>query len=161
MTHFRLPRKTKKALAGKLWLYPADEKGDSLMAHPGISQEDYTAIKQGVVQSLLHRHEGKTVGKDRRKKLNQEIMVSDEKLRSYVNDIFREDLRQSSYNTLIKAKNKPRAIIAYYNFVNAYHLLENGDDSFGNICCLAVDLAKDLLKDKKARRKKAPKRYKR
>ena len=38
MKKFRLPRKIKKKLYG-LWLYPKDEKGNSLMAHPKTSQE--------------------------------------------------------------------------------------------------------------------------
>ncbi len=40
-------------------------------------------------------------------------------------------------------------LVAYYNFVNAYHRYEQGDDSFGNICCLAIDRAKELLKGRK------------
>jgi len=160
MKRFILPRKTKKSLKGKLWLYPADEKGNPLMAQPNTSQEDYTAIKQGIVQNLLHRKGANTERKERRKKLNQEIMVTDDELRNYVNDIIRQDLRYSSYNTLIEAKNNPRAIIAYYNFVNAYHLLEKGEDSSGNICCLAIALAKDRLKAEKTKRRKIRKRKK-
>ena len=53
MKQFRLPRKIKKSLKGNLWLYPADEKGNSLIAHPTNSQEDYLAIKQGIVKNLL------------------------------------------------------------------------------------------------------------
>jgi hypothetical protein len=40
MNKFRLPRKTKKSLKKTMWLYPPDEKGNSLMAWPAKSQED-------------------------------------------------------------------------------------------------------------------------
>lgn len=151
MKRFRLPRKIKKSLNGHIWLYPADEKGNSLMAHPTISQEDYTAIKQNIVKNLFDRKNTREERKEQRAKLNREIIVSDEELRNYIDDIIRKDLRNSSYNTLIEAKNNPKSIIAYYNFINAYHLFEKGEDSFGNICCLSIDLAKDLLKAKKTK----------
>ncbi len=51
MQKFRLPRKIKKKLKRQLWLYPADEKGNSLMAWPQKSQIDYTAIKEGTVRN--------------------------------------------------------------------------------------------------------------
>jgi hypothetical protein len=67
-------------------------------------------------------------------------------LKTYVNEIIREDLRYSFYNTLLQAKNNKRAIQAYFNFINAYHLYKDGEESYGNICCLAVDRARELLK---------------
>lgn len=146
---FRLPRKIKKALKGDIWLYPADEKGNSLAAFPAKSQEDYTALKKGIVRSLIDPKNAKERRKSFREKLDKETFVSDEELKRYVDDIIREDLRTSSYDTLIAAKNNPKAITAYYNFVNAYQLYEKGDESYGNICCLALDKAKDLLKRKK------------
>ncbi len=48
MKQFRLPRKTKKRLKKTFWLFPPDEKGNSLMASPAESFEDYSALKQGV-----------------------------------------------------------------------------------------------------------------
>lgn len=146
MKKFRLPRKIKKSLKGNLWLYPADEKGNSLMAFPARSQEDYTALKNGIVRNIIDPKNAKARRKAFREKLDKETIVSDEELRRYVDDIIREDLRASSYNTLIAAKNSPKAINAYHNFVNAYHLYEEGDDSYGNICCMAIDRAKELLK---------------
>ncbi|CAN5260031.1 hypothetical protein BH23BAC1_BH23BAC1_18670 [soil metagenome] len=149
MKLFRLPRKIKKSLKGNIWLYPADEKGNSLMAFPSRSQEDYTALKQGIVRNLIDQknaREGREAFKD---KITKEIIVSDEELKRYVNEIIREDLRTSSYNTLIAAKNNPKAVIAYYNFVNAYQLYEKGDSSYRNICCLSLDKATGLLKKKK------------
>ena len=146
---FRLPRKVKKKLKGNLWLYPADEKGNSLMASPTRSQKDFTSVKEGVVRNLMDPKNAKAKRKAFREKMNKENVVSDEKLQLYVNDIFREDIRRSAFNTLIAAKNNPKAIIAYYNFVNAYQLNEAGEDSYGNICCMALDRAEDLLKKRK------------
>jgi hypothetical protein len=63
-----------------------------------------------------------------------------------VDDIFRKEVRRSSYETLLSAKNNSRAIIAYYNFINAYQLMQQGEVSYGNTCCMSVDHAKELLK---------------
>lgn len=153
MKKFRLPRKTKKALKGNLWLYPADEKGNSLMAHPTKYQKDYSALKQGVVRNLIDPKNSRARRKAFREKLDKENYVTDEELKSYVDDIIREDLRNSSYNTLIKAKNNPKAVKAYFNFVNAYQIFSAGKDSYGNICCLAIDSAKELLKETKKKKK--------
>jgi len=142
---FRLPRKTKKSLKGKLWLYPADGDGSSVMAFPRRSQEDYTALKKGAVKDLMNTDEARARGKEMKEILDKETVVSDEELKRYVDNIIREDLRRSSYNTLIAAKNNPKAISAYYDFVNAYQVYQ-ADGSYGNICCLAIDKAKDLLK---------------
>jgi hypothetical protein len=154
MKRFRLPRKIKKSLKGNLWLYPADEKGNSLMAFPSKSQEDYTALKKGVIRNLIDPKNTKARRKEFREKLDKETIVSDAELKHYVDNIIREDLRTSSYNTLIEAKNNPKAIIAYYNFVNAYQLHERGDESYGNICCLSIDKAVELLKKQKKKKKK-------
>ena len=81
-----------------------------------------------------------------RERLNKETFVSDEELKRYVDDIIREDLRRSSYNTLVAAKNIPKAIGAYHDFVNAFQVYESGEQSYGNICCLAIDKAEELLK---------------
>ena len=116
------------------------------MAFPARSQEDYTALKNGTVRNLIDPKGAKTRRKAFGEKLDKETIVSEEELKRYVDDIFREDLRTSSYNTLIAAKNSPKAINAYHNFVNAYQLYEKGEDSFGNICCMALDRAEELLK---------------
>ena len=149
MKQFRLPRKIKKSLKKGLWLYPPDEKGNSLMASPAKSQEDFMAVKKGIARNLFDLKESKSRRKKLQKQLDKEVIVPDEELRNYVHEIIREDIRNSSYNKLIEAKNNPKAIVAYYNFVNAYHLYKQGDSSFGNICCLAVDKAKELLNNKK------------
>ena len=132
------------------------------MAHPERSQEDYDALKQGVVQNFLSKERIKAGIEERRKKLDQEIIIPDQQLKDYVDNVIREDLRWSSYDTLIRAKSNPEARIAYYNFINAYRLMEQGEDSYGNICCMAIDLAKERLKEARLRkRKKQKKRWSR
>ena len=146
---FRLPRKVKKKLKTELWLYPADQKGNRLMAFPYKKQEDYLAMKKGIVKSLFGwgSPEEKEESKIEFKALDNEIYISDEQLKKYVDDIFAEKYRNSSYRILLEAKNHPKAKKGYFNFVNAYHKnLE--ESSFGNICCMAVDSAKELLKKK-------------
>lgn len=130
-----------------MWLYPPDEKGNSLMAWPTKSQEDYTAVKKGIARKFPDSTKAKR--KKISAQLDKEIYVDDHVLKTYVDDIIREDLRNSSYTTLIKAKNNPKAAKAYFNFVNAYQLFEKGEDSFGNICCLAIESAKERLRHKK------------
>lgn len=144
MDKFRLPRKIKKSLKKTMWLYPPDEKGNSRMAWPTKSQKDYTAIKEGILRKFPDST--KAERKQFTAELDKEIFVDDKVLKAYVDDILREDLRSSSYRTLIEAKNNPKAVKAYFNFVNAYQLFKKGKDSYGNICCLAIDSAEALLK---------------
>ena len=146
MKGFRLPRKTKKILKKTLWLYPTGEDGNSIMAFPTKSFDDYTAMKQGIVRPFPDKKNSRARRKEFRDKINKEIFVPDNQLKAYVDGIIRKELRVSSYNILLEAKRKPQAQKAYFNFVNAYQLYEKGEDSYGNICCLAVDWAKNLLK---------------
>ncbi|MBN1416203.1 MAG: hypothetical protein JW973_13965 [Bacteroidales bacterium] len=146
MKHFRLPRKTKKAMKKTMWFYPADENGNLLLADPGKSPEDYIAYKQGVLRPLPDKRNSRARMREFREKLNKAVYIPDEELRSYVNKVIIKDFQVSSYNTLIEAKNNKHAVIAYFNFVNAYNIYAAGNDSYGNICCMAVDRAKDLLK---------------
>lgn len=145
MKKFRLPRKIKKKLNGNLWLYPADEKGNSLMAFPCRSREDYTAVKGRKARDLMYNENPKAAKKDYWEKLNKEVAATDEEIRNFVDNIFAEKFRASSYDTLIKARNHPKAVVSYYNFVNAWHLSKT-EDGYDNICCLAVDKAKALLR---------------
>jgi len=147
MKKFRLPRKTKKKLKGTIWLYPADEKGNSLMAWPTRLQKDYDAVKKGIVRDIMA---GSTKATRKKEKaiLDKAIEVSDGQLKIFVDKIFAKEYRNSSYHTLIKAKNSSKAVVAYYNFINAYNLAEKGEGSYSNICCMSVDLARDLLKRK-------------
>ena len=147
MEKFKLPRKLKKSLQKTMWLYPEDEKGSSLMAWPAKSQEDFEAYKKGIVTKFPESN--KAERKRDRAILDKEIYVEDNVLKNYVEDMIRKDLHFSFYNTLIEAKNTPRAKVAYFNFINAYHLYQNGKDSYANICCMSVDWANELLKNKR------------
>lgn len=145
MKKFRLARKIKKSLKGKFLLYPPDEKGSRQMAFPARNQQDYDAFKKKIVSDLFEDETEKAERKQQNLLLNNPILVSDEELRLMVDEILAWKYRTSSYSTLVAAKNNPKAIVAYYNFVNAYNL-SKPDDSFANICCLAVDNAKSLLR---------------
>ena len=144
-TKFRLPRKLKKYLKQGAWLYPPDEEGNRTMAFPSRYKDDYEAWKKGIVTSFFKKSEEERERLDKEfKVLDDEIFVSDEKLKTYVDDIFAKQYRLNSYNILLQAKNHPTAKRGYFNFINAYH--KHGEDgSFGNICCLSVDLARGLL----------------
>jgi len=147
MKKFKIPRKLKKRLKKGSWLYQPDENGNSMMASPHRYQEDFIAYKKGVLRNLIDEHSSRQRRLEFREKIDGEIKVPDEDLKKYVDAIIRKELRNSSYETLIKAKNSKKAISAYYNFVNAYQLVEKGEDSFANICCLAIENAEKLLKD--------------
>jgi hypothetical protein len=149
LKQYRLPRKIKKKLSSKFWLYPEDENGSSLMANPKYSQEHYNAIKKGIATEFPDPKTRKIRQKEQNEKLSKEIVVSDVLLKEYVNEIFAEEFRFASLNTLLNAKANPKAIIAYYNFINAYNLYKSGEESFGNICCASVDHARDLMRKKK------------
>ncbi len=145
MEKFRVPRKLKKKLKKTIWLYPSDKKGNSLMAWPTRSQKDYTALRKGVVKDIM-AGSTKATRKKEKEMLARPIEVKDEELRTFVDEVFAEEYRNSSFNTLIEAKKNSKAIVAYYNFINAYYLIQKGEDAYGNVCCMAVDHAKQLLK---------------
>lgn len=77
MKQFRLPRKEKKSLKKGLWLFPPDEKGNSLMARPAKSQDDYTAVKKGIARNLFDLKELKSRRKRLREQLDKEVIVPD------------------------------------------------------------------------------------
>ena len=145
MKKFRLPRKIKKKLKG-LYLYPADEKGGSLAAWPKRSQEDYDALKKGIVRNLNDKKNSKAKRKEYREKMFAPIEISDKKLKEAVDYIFAEEYKETSYKTLLKAKEHPVAIESYYAFVNAYNLVLNGESSYGNVCCMTIDSAESEMK---------------
>jgi len=60
--------------------------------------------------------------------------------------MMRKDIRRSSYETLLAAKKHPKAVVAYYQFINAYLLSEEVGGDHGNICCMAIDRARELLR---------------
>jgi hypothetical protein len=57
---FRLPRKTKKAFQYTLWLYPTDAEGNSVVAWPASSQEDFEAYKRGELRDIMEGTEGES-----------------------------------------------------------------------------------------------------
>jgi hypothetical protein len=146
MKKFRLPRKEKKSFKRKYLLYAADKEGNSLIAEPTRLQKDYDAWKDGILRDFLGREKGKDDGREKFRKLDLEVSIPEEQLKEYVDGVFREDLRSFAYRTFIRAKKSKTAIKAYYNFVNAYQIFEKGKDSYGNICCLALDSAETLLR---------------
>lgn len=143
---FRLPRKIKKYFKRKWLLYPTDEKGNSLMAQPTRRQADYDAFKQGVLRDMIDRKAAKERNEAMFEKLNTEIYVSDELLNEYVNEIFREEIRVFAFRIFCRAKNSQTAQKSYFNFINAFQLMKDGNDSYGNICCLALDSAEEKLR---------------
>ncbi len=161
MKKFRIPRKTKKQLEKTIWLYQPDKKGNSKAAFPIKNKEDFLAWNQGLLRDMFADDESKSQRKEQNKLLDQPINITDEILLKYVEDIFREDYRRKAFNILVEAKKNKNTVRAYYNFVNAYHFDKEGDDSWGNICCLCIDLAEDLLRKEKWKKKKKKARKKR
>ncbi|WP_373056718.1 hypothetical protein [Zunongwangia sp. H14] len=146
MARFRIPRKLKKELKKGFWFYAPDENGSSLYASPARDIDDFKAYKKGMLSNLIDKHGSRQRLLEFRRKINKVTFVPDQELKRYVDDIMRKDLRNASYQILLEAKKHPRAVIAYYQFINSYQLVEQGEDSYGNICCMAIDRAKELLR---------------
>jgi len=72
-----IPILTTGFLKKGMWLYPPDENGNSLMARPATSEEDYRAFKKGILRNLFERR-SKADRKEFRQKLDAEVIVSDE-----------------------------------------------------------------------------------
>lgn len=146
MKKFRLPRKTKKKLKG-IWLYPKDEIGNSLMAFPKRNQKDYTALKKAIVRNIIDKKNSRKKSKEFHKKINSEIYITNSLLKIYIEECFRKDVRAKAYQLFIRAKNNKKAVLSYFNFINA-HKLSKEDVSYGNIAAMSFDLAEKLLKKK-------------
>ena len=146
MKKLKISRKLKKRLKKGIWFHQPEEDGGSYMAFPHKNVKDFEAYKENRLRNMLDKHNTRKRREAFRKKLNAPVEVSDETLREYVDDMLRKNIRRSSYELLIKAKNNNQAVTAYYNFVNAYQLTQKGEGSYGNICCAALDVAKRLLK---------------
>lgn len=123
----KIPRKLKKRLNKIMWIYD-----DGIVAFPTLYEKDFIAYKEGKIHNILNTTKEE---KEEMKKLDNEIFVSDEELKICVDNIFAEQYRKESYQKLLKAKNTKY----YFHFINAYKLVENGKDSYANICCMAVD----------------------
>ncbi|MEO0551694.1 MAG: hypothetical protein AAF149_00750 [Bacteroidota bacterium] len=78
---FRLPRKEKKSLRRGFWLYPSDDKGNSLMASPRRCQKDYDAMKEGILRNLMDSKKLKEGARRQAAKLDPEIIIPDETMR--------------------------------------------------------------------------------
>lgn len=149
MKKFRLPRKIKKKLSGKIFLYPEDEKtGSSLMAFPLDSQEDYDAVKKGIAKDIFTKTKAELKRKSEEwdRTYHVPITVSDEKLKEMVDDVFGEEFRKLALSMLNLAKTHPVAINDYYTFINAYNL----DNK--NICAMCYDSLEINLKRSKPKK---------
>ena len=123
----KIPRKLKKKLRKVMWLYD-----NGIVAFPTLYEKDFIAYKNGELHNIL------TIAKEQKeemKSLDNSIVVSDEELKIFVDDIFAEQYRTVSYQKLVKAKNTKY----YFNFINAYNFYKSGKDSYANICCMVVD----------------------
>ncbi len=101
----KLPRLEKKKLRKTLWCYPADEKGNSLVAFPYKYKADYEAMKTGIVKNVMDMdldENPKLI--EAKKSLDKEIYITNLELKSYVDDIFAEKYRNESYQRRSAAK---------------------------------------------------------
>ena len=144
----KIPRNMKTKLKKKIWLYPADQDGGFLVATPESNNTDFIAYKKGILTTLSPK-KNKKEREQYRELMDSEVYVDDNILRGYVDDIFAAEFRNKSYDTLLKVKDDNTKNIAYFNFINAYNLYQNGEKSYGNVCCMAIDYAEYLLKKKK------------
>lgn len=115
------------------------------MASPYRSQNDYDAYKNGELRNLGSSYNSRKRQIVFRNIIDKEVSVSDKILKDYVNDIMAEEYRKWALEILLKAKNNPKAVNAYYDFINAYQQ-SSEENSFGNVACMAVDRAETLLK---------------
>lgn len=133
MKKFRLPRKIKKKLKSKIFLYPSDSDGNSLMAFPTKVQEDYTAYKRGELSNLLEDRIKNRKVSDSMDNLNKHITVSDKELKEMVDNTFANEYRTEAYLKLINDKTSVKSNKElYYSFINAYNREEY------NLCCMIV-----------------------
>lgn len=139
MKPFRIPRKTKKYLKGKMFFHIDNQQ---LMAFPLNSQEEYLLFKHGKLISMMEMYK-KSERTNYIKEIfkNPCICISNDKLREIVDEIFIDSYRNTAYNKLINAKtNVNPGIYKYYNaFVNAYMITKSGEADLSNTCCMIVD----------------------
>ena len=151
---FRLPRKIKKKLTRKMFFYPSDKDGNSLVGYPTKNQEDYNAYKQGILRQPFKftkaERKAKSIAWD--KKFRQPCELSDKELVEAVNSVFAQEYREDAINTFRRAKNHPIAIEDYHIFCNAIKHTQNGDDC-SITACMLLDGAKDNLMRSKPRKK--------
>ncbi|WP_298765494.1 hypothetical protein [uncultured Polaribacter sp.] len=117
------------------------------MAFPKRNQKDYTALKKGIVRNIIDKKNSRKKSKEFHKKINSEIYITDSLLKIYIEECFCKDVRAKAYQLFIRAKNNKKAVVSYFNFINA-HKLSKKDVSYGNIAAMSFDLAEKLLKKK-------------
>jgi len=127
----KIPRKLKKKIKKHIWLYPLKDGGYKL-ASPTKTEEDFIAYLNGELHNIM---DGVNNKKDKMD-IDNEISISDDILKKYVDNIFAEEYRDISYRKLIEAKTND--IMNYYRFINAYNKSKEVD-SYVNICCMIVD----------------------
>jgi len=143
---FRLPRKIKKKIANKIFLYPKDSREGMLMAWPLLNQEDYDAVKNGIAKDIFHKTKAqvKTESIKWKETYHQPVEVDDETLSKMVDEVFSAEYRKSALSMLKRAKFHPIAIEDYYTFINSYNLGKT------NISAMCYDgLKMNLKKSKK------------
>ena len=59
MKRFKLPRKIKKSISKGFYLYPSDANGGRIWAQPDKNQEDYDALKSGILENMYEKWLGK------------------------------------------------------------------------------------------------------
>jgi len=143
---FRLPRKIKKKISHKIFLYPKDSRGEMLMAWPLFNQEDYDAVKNGVAKDIAHRTKAQIKADSIKWKeiYHQPIEIDDETLSKMVDDVFSIEYRKSALSMLLRAKTHPVAIEDYYTFINSYNL---GKTNISAMCYDGLEM--NLKKSKK------------
>lgn len=143
---FRLPRKIKKKISHKIFLYPKDSREGMLMACPLFNQEDYDAVRKGIAKDILNKTKAQ-IKEDSikwKETYHQPIEIDDETLSKMVDDVFSIEYRKSALSMLLRAKTHPVAIENYYEFINSYNLGKN------NISSMCYDgLKMNLKKSKK------------
>lgn len=150
MKNFRLPRKTKKKLGKKFFLYPPDAQGNRQMAFPKRSQKYYDAVKSGLAKNLFlyTKAERKARHEEFKEKYLKPVSVSEEKLKKMVNKVFAEEFRYKAYMMLLRAQKHPVAFEQYYIFVNAFNLNEH------NTAAMCYDGLIEKLKNPKYKKRK-------
>jgi metal-dependent HD superfamily phosphatase/phosphodiesterase len=79
-----------------------------------------------------------------KEKLKPEVYMTNDELEQAIFNLYESQYIKDVYETLIEIKKKD--IKYYFEFVNAYNLYKDGDNSYGNICFMIVEAAKENLK---------------
>lgn len=144
MKKFRIPRKLKKKISKKIYLYPPDKDGSSVMGFPSSNENDFKAYKSGLLTSPFEM----TKKKIKEVRLKYETVyykpceLTDEELTLAVEEVFSKEYRSEALSVLRKSKKHDIAIKDYYTFCNAFKLKEF------NIACMSIDGAEYSLRSK-------------